>query len=46
MDNQECQKLVLSWMEPVDTRLSPIEQHVIGVEAIGPCQGELWYILM
>ena len=28
MDNQEFQKLVLSWMERVDTRLGSLEQDV------------------
>ncbi len=28
MDNQEFQKLVLNWMERVDTRLGSLEQNV------------------
>ena len=28
MDNQEFQRLVLNWMERVDTRLSSLEQDV------------------
>ena len=28
MDNQEFQRLVLNWMERVDTRLGSLEQNV------------------
>ena len=32
MDNQEFQKLVLNWMERVDTRLGSLEQDVSWVK--------------